>query len=137
MAKAKRKSRKASIENPEEFLKPIDITQFGTDDDPCFGKQYNLSEPECKRCGDSELCAIVFSQNLNLERKNIEGKNRFKDLELSKEETNPALEKWVGQKIKEGLKRSEIISAAKKSYGSTRDEIKTIYKKLTNGNSKR
>lgn len=129
MTRAKRKSRKSSIKETDEFLKPIDVTKFGTDDDPCFGKLYELSAEECKRCGDSPLCAVVFSQKMTVERKAIEDKSRFKDLERSpQKEVNKTLTKWVKQKKAEGLKRSEIISMAKKSFGSTRDEIKEIYK---------
>lgn len=112
-----------------DLMEPVDITQFGTKDDPCFGKEYNLSTPECKRCGDSELCAIVMGQNNNLKRKDIESKNRFKDLEIAKKEDNPALVEWVKAKIAEGLTRSEITVKAKKTYGSSRAEIKEIYKK--------
>ena len=129
MAK-ERKSKKKSTIKPEEFLEPIDITKFGTDDDPCFGKHPNLAEPECKRCGDSALCLLVLGQTNHIKRKEIESKNRFKDLELPKKEENKALESWVKQKKSEGLSRSEIISKAKSTFGSSREEIKSIYKKL-------
>ena len=129
MSKPTRKSRKTSIKKEDEFLKPIDITKFGTSDDPCFGKLYELSAEECKRCGDSPLCAVVFSQNLTVERKSIESKSRFKDLEKNPGKgINASLSKWVKQKKDEGYKRSEIIKMAKKSFGSNRDEIKELYK---------
>lgn len=112
-----------------DLMEPVDITQFGTKDDPCFGKEYNLSAPECKRCGDSELCAIVMGQNNNLKRKDLESKNRFKDLEIVDKASNPALVEWVKVKIAEGLSSSEIVVKAKKTYGSTRKEIRDIYKK--------
>ena len=112
-----------------DLMEPINITQFGTDDDPCFGKEYNLSTPECKRCGDSELCAIVMGQNNHIKRKTIEDNNRFKDLEIVNK-TNTALEEWVKSKMEEGLKRSEIITKAKNTYGSSREEIKSIYAKF-------
>ena len=112
-----------------DLMEPINITQFGTDDDPCFGKEYNLSTPECKRCGDSELCAIVMGQNNHIKRKTIEDNNRFKDLEIVNK-TNTALEEWVKKKMEEGLKRSEIITKAKNTYGSSREEIKSIYAKF-------
>lgn len=132
---SKRKAKKKSTLREEEFLKPIDITQFGSDNDPCFGKLYNLAEPECKRCGDQSLCGIVFGQTLHLERNNVEAKSKFKDLELDKLDKpktteNKALEKWVKNKISEGLTRVQIIKKAKATFGSTRDEIKEIYKKL-------
>ena len=128
MAKSRKSREKPSIK-AQEFLEPIDVTQFGTDNDPCFGKLYNLAEPECKRCGDSALCGIVFGQNQNLERKQIESKNRFKDLEKPEEGGNEALLKWVKSKKAEGLSRAEIIKKAKNTFGSSREEIKSIYKK--------
>lgn len=130
---AKRKAKEKSSLKPDDFLEPIDITQFGTDNDPCFGKLYNLAEPECKRCGDSALCVIVFGQNLNVKRAEIESNNRFKDLEKPDEEDKPinkSLMNWVKDKLSEGLSRSEIIKKAKNTFGSTRDEIKDIIKKL-------
>ncbi len=128
MAKKKRKPRKPT--KGVNLLKPIDINKFGKDDDPCFGKEYDLSTDECGRCGDSELCAAVFGQGkLKKKRDKIEKKNRFKDVELFQDE-NPALTKWVKDKKEGGLTRSQIIKKAKRTFGSTREEIKKIYKNL-------
>lgn len=125
---AKRKARKAT--KKVDFLKPIDITLFGTKDDPCFGKLYNLSTSECQRCGDSELCAVVFAQNMKKERVKQKKKTRFKDEELEVNTNNPALERWVKERKEEGLTRQEVIKKAKKTFGSTREEIKKIYKNV-------
>ena len=130
MSKKERTPHKKSIIEPEDFLKPIDITQFGNEDDPCFGKLYNLSDMACKRCGDSSLCGLVFGQNLNVTRKKIEKDSRFKDLEKPDEISNPALYNWVKSKKEDGLTRSEIIKRAKSVYGSSREEIKKIYNSL-------
>lgn len=129
MAKKTREPRKASLK-PDAFLEPIDITKFGTDDDPCFGKLYNLADENCRRCGDQALCGLVFGHNQNLTRTNIESKQRFKDLEIDKPNENKALVNWVKDKKAEGWERSKIISKAVKTYGSTRKEIKNIYKSL-------
>lgn len=126
MAKRQREPREKTPK--VDFMEPINIAQFGTDKDPCFGKLYNLSTPECKRCGDSELCAVVMGQNNHSKRLKIESETRFKDLEIV-EPVNSALEEWVKMKIEEGLTRTEIIKKAKNTYGSSRDEIKSIYKK--------
>ena len=41
-----------------QVLVPTNVSEIiGTRDD-CFGKEYDLSTSECKRCGDSELCAV-------------------------------------------------------------------------------
>lgn len=131
MSKSKRKPRET--EQKVEYSEPIDITQFGSEDDPCFGKLYDLSTDECRRCGDSELCGLIFAQNqLKNKRKEIESKSRFKDTELTKEKKpiNETLIKWVGAKKKEGMKRGEVIQVAKKTFGTTREEIKGIWKKI-------
>lgn len=128
MAKERITRKKATLK-PDDFLEPIDITQFGGKDDPCFGKHYNLSAPECKRCGDSGLCGLVFGQNQNVQRQLLEKENRFKDLEKDEVKTTP-LDSWVKSKKEEGLKRTEIIKIAKRTYGSTREEIKEIYKRV-------
>ena len=45
-----------------QVLVPTNVSEIiGTRDD-CFGKEYDLSTSECKRCGDSELCAVCFAQ---------------------------------------------------------------------------
>lgn len=113
-----------------DFSKPIDITKLGTSEDPCFGKLYDLSTDECKRCGDSELCALVFAQGkLKDKRTKIEKDNRFKDMEL-KDPVNKSLKAWVKNKKEEGLTRAEVIKKAKTTFGSTREEIKKVWKNL-------
>ena len=58
----------------QDILTPLDISQLGSNGDPCFGIGYDLSTKECKLCGDSELCAFKMSQNLNITRKELEQK---------------------------------------------------------------
>lgn len=128
MAKKKKEDRKPRKKTEGiDFLKPIDFSKIGTQDDPCFGKHYNLSTDECKRCGDSELCSVLFSLKLNKDRAKIESKESFKDLN---DNDNKALENWVKNKKKEGLSRSQIIKKAKLTFGSTREEIKKIFNKI-------
>lgn len=83
MAK-KRKARKDKVKsvNMLKPLEPIDIMALGTDDDPCFGKHFDMTEDECKRCGDCNLCQIVTNQKTIKLRGKVESENRFKDLEL-------------------------------------------------------
>jgi hypothetical protein len=128
--KGKRKKRKAT--KGVDFSKPIDIHKVGSDDDPCFGKLYDLSHDTCKRCGDSELCAVVFAQNMAKQRKKLESKTKFKDILLDKEDEkeNKALKKWVKKKVEAGMPRIKIIKKAKATFGSSRKEIKDIIKKI-------
>ena len=77
---AERKPRK---ETPNlDFSKPIDITIFGSENDPCFGKLHDDTDSACKQCGDSELCAIIKSQYQHLLRGKIEKKQPFIDKEM-------------------------------------------------------
>lgn len=83
-----------------DFLKPIDIKDLGTENDPCFGKHNSPKAPECMKCGDCELCAVVTAQNLIGKRTKVEGKQKFKDLEKHPKQTL----KSIRIKIKEYLK---------------------------------
>lgn len=112
-----------------DYLKPIDISYFGTEDDPCFGKLYNPSAPECQRCGDADLCSVIFAQNIKKDRQKESKKTKFKDIEMDNEE-HETVRVWMKAKVKEGLKRSEIIKEAKKLFGLDRTEIKRIYKNV-------
>ena len=53
----------------QDILTPLDVSQLGTNGDPCFGIGYDLSTKECKLCGDSELCAFKMKQNNKDKRK--------------------------------------------------------------------
>lgn len=122
-----RKKRKA----PKKFdyMEVIDITTIGTKDDPCFGKLYDLSENTCRMCGDNARCAIVQSQNQLGDRKTVEKKNRFKDLETAdKDEIKIYLTKL---KNKDGLKRFEAVKKAIKKYGKEgKKTYQEIYKSI-------
>lgn len=80
-----RKARSKEVKNNPDFSKPIlyDLSKIGTDDD-CFGIHHDLQASECKMCGDSELCQIVFGQRLHIRRNKQEEKFIAKDLEDNK-----------------------------------------------------
>lgn len=80
MAKKKREPRTDKI-NKVNLLRPVNIFELGTENDPCFGKLYDPTAPECKRCGDFEVCAIVFGQNNHKLRDKVEEKENFLDIE--------------------------------------------------------
>lgn len=110
-----------------DLLQPITIEQLGTKKDPCFGKLYSISAPECQRCGDCELCAIVMGQKNHIKRAKEEKKNAYKDLEtpkvLSKKEVR---EKVVARIL-------EIVKGAGKNgvpYAVVLDDIKGSYSKF-------
>lgn len=67
-----------------DLFKPIDLTKIGTPDDPCFGKEYDPRDTDCRNCGDIELCAIAQMQNNKLHRDELAMTNEFKDLDEAK-----------------------------------------------------
>lgn len=127
MTKIKKKKDKKKLKEPD-FLKPINVFELGTDMDPCFAKGYDLTTPECQRCGDSELCAIATAQKLNGVRKQIEKEKEFKDIGNKVE--SKALVSFIKKRIKKEYKLSRIRKLAIKKFGATPEEIKTIYKSL-------
>lgn len=90
----------------QDVLTPLDISQLGTNGDPCFGIGYDLSTKECKLCGDSELCAFKMSQNLNITRKELEQKNQYKDLDIL--EDTVGIKKYIRGLIRKGKDKKRL-----------------------------
>lgn len=109
-------------------LVPIDITQLGTNGDPCFGKGYDLTTKECKLCGDSELCAFKMSQELRITRKELEEKNKYKDLDVL--EDVDGIKKYMRNLKRKGLEKKEIITKSIEKFEVPRDIIRKLYKEL-------
>lgn len=120
---AKRKKRDEITLSDKQMLKPLNIEEFGSDKDPCFGKLYNLTTPECKRCGDSEICAIVYAQKMNITRDNIESKERFKDIEL---ENDNGASVYIAKLQDKGYKKSKIVRLTKKKFNMSREDVKDL-----------
>ena len=123
-----RKSRKQSIEISEkEISKPLDVLSMGSADDPCFGKEWDLKAKECKRCGDSEICAVVMAQGMKAIRAEIESDNRFKDLEEAEIIDNPDIRKYIDKKLALGWDKKKIIKRISKRFKKTQTEAKEFY----------
>ena len=112
----------------QDPLKPVDLTKLGSNQDPCFGKCYDLSTKECKLCGDSELCAIKMAQVLKITRKELEEKNNYKDIDVL--EDIKGIKKYIRSMKRKGLKRKEIITKASEKFEVPIERIKSIYKEL-------
>lgn len=112
----------------QDPLEPIDITQLGTNGDPCFGKEYNLATKECKMCGDSELCAFKMSQVLRITRKELEEKNHYKDLDIL--EDVDGIKKYMRSLKRKGLDRKGIVSKCNIKFGVPKKDLRTIFKQL-------
>jgi hypothetical protein len=138
MAKEKRESRKNPDFDDLNKLKPIDLSILGTDDDPCFGKLYNLSEDECQRCGDSEFCAIKMAQTQKVKRTEIESTQRFLDIEEEGgkdiddvTDSLTVVRKVIRRKIRLGKTYIEIQSSINKKYPHiSSKQIKQLYNHL-------
>lgn len=110
-----------------DLLTPIDVTKLGTELDPCFGKHYDLTTEECRRCGDSELCAIAMGKKLNVIRTKVESEGRFKDME---EPDTMTIKKYIKLKKKKGLTKIKIIRLTKKKFGISKELARDIYKSI-------
>lgn len=121
------KKKKEKQEEPD-LLKPLDIFELGGDKDPCFGKLYDLTTDECKRCGDSELCAIATAQNMKAVRGKIEKVTEFKD--INNEIGDNKLRKFIERRKDKGYSLARIKKLAIKKLGADSKQIKEIYKSL-------
>ena len=122
---AKRKNL-PSIKNHDPLV-PIDVTDLGNEND-CFGQAYDLTTKECKLCGDSELCALKMSQNLNITRKQLNEKNHFKDLDIL--EDIPAIKKYMRSLKRKGETRKSIISKASSKFEVPTKDLRKIYRDI-------
>lgn len=145
MAKIKRKSRNKMSKN-HDILKPITIEMLGTEDDPCFGKHQDPRTPECSRCGDAEICAIVMAQNTAIKRAQIESKQKFKDLEPEKLADKKVVRKMVRKRVFElaklkskGYPLQGVIDDIHSTYvmhGWTKKKIKNLIDNMVENSSK-
>ena len=109
-------------------LQPIDVTKFGGNGDPCFGKAYDLSTKECKLCGDSELCCLKMSQTLNISRNELEEKNHYKDLDNL--EDVKGIKKYIRGLKRRGADKKEIVQKASIKFEVPKKDIRLIYKNM-------
>lgn len=131
MAKKKRESRKKLSKkfNMLKPIEPIDILKLGTDEDPCFGKHFDLTEDECKVCGDCNLCQIVFNQKTVKLRSEMESKDRFKDLELvGNSKVNEEAKALIKKLKRRDLSESVIIKKLERRFGLDKEQAKVLIK---------
>lgn len=113
----------------QDILEPItNIENLGSDNDPCFGKEFDLTSDECKMCGDSELCAICFAQKMNKTRSEIEEESHFKDLE--KLIDIKSVKKYMRSLIRKDTPKKDIISKSMEKFELTKKDARSIYRSL-------
>lgn len=111
-----------------DIFEPIDITKLGSGNDPCFGKNYDLSTKECKMCGDSELCCIKFTALMGKTRKELEAETKFKDLEPLVD--IEGCKKYYRKLVREKLGKKEILDKLQSKLELSRKEARDIYRKF-------
>ena len=107
-------------------LEPVNFKSIGSNNDPCFGKLYDLTTQECKICGDSELCCSVFAKNQGKTRRDIEKESEFKDMEILVDKT--AAKKTIRLEIRKDSSKKEILDRLQGKYEISRDQARKIYR---------
>lgn len=129
---AKRVSRKASkdtrIMKKGDILTPIKLSDLGSENDPCFGKLYDLTQDECKMCGDSEICCIKTAEYLGKTRKELEEKHQYKDLDNLVDVVGA--KKYYRTLKRKNKTKKEIIEAIRTKYELTLKETRVLYRKF-------
>lgn len=78
-----KKTPKSSKIKGVDVTKPLDIEKFEADyfieEDDCFGKEWDMSTPECAMCHDNEVCGILTAARLKKKVAQIEKKTTFLD----------------------------------------------------------
>lgn len=108
------------------IFKPISIADIGTVNDPCFGKGYDLTTKECKQCGDSELCLVMFSKVNNTTRDKLNEENHYKDLDTLID--IKGVKKHIRKLKRDGKSKKEILEAVQTKFEIAYADARTIYK---------
>jgi hypothetical protein len=120
-------SKLANLEK-SPILKPLSVQDVGSNNDPCFGKGYDLTTKECKMCGDSELCAIVFAQTMNKSRSKIEEEQHFKDMDILID--IPSVKKFMRGLKRSGSVKKDILEKAQVKFKIAREDARSIYRSI-------
>lgn len=112
----------------KDLLKPFDVTKFGSEDDPCFGKHHDLNSDECQICGDVEICGIATMQSQLTMRQLLEKENKYKDLEEAEMIRTAEIKAFIEARRKRGVSdaviRAKLKSQFKLTYGQTKLYLK-------------
>ena len=128
-----RRERKNRAVNRDLSTPFVDIAKLGTEEDPCFGKHYDLNAEECIQCGEIETCSIAFLQQLKVKRLQAERNNAHLDLEMDKLEKSKQIRDFINEYIKKGSSKSLIITKARRRFKMNKDQLVLIYDELKNG----
>jgi hypothetical protein len=118
---AERNARDSKVPD-KVLLKPFDVTKFGSEDDPCFGKEYDLNADECQICGDIEICSIAFAQKQLRVRAQLEAENKFKDLEEVSMVSEGKVRDFIQAKRMEGWGDTKIKIKIRTKFNLTKEQ---------------
>ncbi len=120
----KRRSRSIPVDS---LLIPVNIRDFGSDNDPCFGKHHDLMAPECQACGDQEMCSIAFLAKMKHRVEEYESDNPVLDREYQSLLLKKEVQEYIESKIRiGGLKESLAHKMAMNKFKLTRSDINKI-----------
>ncbi len=119
------------------LIEPIDVTKFGSNEDPCFGKLFSLTADECLVCGDSSLCLIVFQNNQTRKRLNEEKKLKPLDLKLDKLEWEKDITDYIKKLKRGGVKGLLLRKRIKDRFHINDERIKQYLKWVEQLNTNR
>lgn len=126
MGKNRREPR--DTKDKPDLIIPIDLTIFGTENDPCFGKLHDLTAPECRQCGDSELCAIATSHANSKKRFKLESQQSFKDMEDTEQDLKEKrVRRYINKRLEKGKTLNGSIKRAAIRYDLPIFRIKEIH----------
>ena len=123
---------KKKKEKELDLFKPIDLAKIGTPDDPCFGKEYDPRNTDCRNCGDIELCAIAQMQNNKLTRDNLAMTHEFKDLDEAKfldGEDEKKAKKLINKYKEKEYKKSKVKRLLQKRLNIDEERVNQILTK--------
>jgi len=122
----KRKERDKMAKKKLDLSKPIDITIFGSENDPCFGKHHSFDAAECGVCGDSQICQIIVSQMTHKKREELSKTQAFIDLEEQNVLKLPILESMIVKRIKDSPLKYVRLSSMRESIAERFNADKKI-----------
>lgn len=131
MKKPKKNKRVAKKEATKAYknsreLDPVNFEDIGSKNDPCFGKLYDLSQAECRQCGDSEFCCTIFANNQGVSRAEVEKENKFKDLNVLVDKK--AVNKTIRTLKRKEASKLEILTKLGEKFEITKEEARELYR---------
>lgn len=118
-------------------MKPVKLLDLGGENDPCFGKLYSLTAPECARCGDYEACSIATQSRMLKEVESEESSKPFKDVQEAElitqqdKELKLKMVKMAKKTPNKWISLEKIVPIARTFWNLTEVEDANIFQRLS------